>query len=1392
MTVHRDGGWDRSADLHAATDSPFFDVVYARIDGSRDFLQRADLVRHPVKMVIVTPPQFASQLADYTAWKIERGFDVITGVIGSPEVGTTTASIQSYLHGLYNAGTPGDPAPSFVVFVGDVAECPTWTISGNATDRPYGDVDNDNVPDMYYGRLSATNSSMLQAILDKTMMYDTYGMPDPSYLGNVTLIAGVDSYWSITHANGTIRYGEQYYFNAAHGINTYAYYYPASGSASSQIINNCNTGIGFINYTAHGSTTSWSDPSMTQSNVNNMTNAGKYFLAIGNCCQTSTYNIAECFGETFLRAPNKGAIGYIGGSNNTYWHEDVYWSVGVLPQASIRDGMTYGETGLGCYDGIFHDMPNESGNQDRWYVTQAAIMFAGNLAVQESGSSLTAYYWNIYNLLGDPSLSTYLGTPQTNPMTYPQTVFVGVPTITIQAAHGTYIGLTQDGELVGAGHVGASGQVEITFQRVLTPGVPLKMVAMAQNRVPVIEDLLVIVPADVSIVPQTIDANVTTAITVTVLESDGVTPKPGIDVWAEGLQYTTVPVATNAAGVAVITVNYPYGPTLDIVGQDPDETYRLFTEQVSVNALHLGRPNLSVTTEIGMNDMFPLNLPGTLHATADQAGFTLFARLPDGSLLSSATPSLTLTATQLGQVVGLIALSGYNLYTESFDVVAAYGTVAGVVTSGGAPMSGVTVRLVDGGGNTVFDVASGAGGAYAGPEAVLVDHYTLQVDHFGYLAYSEAIFVNFGDNTFNIDLDPAPSGVITGYVYDSVTMEPLQGNVKIYRSDTGALYNEVFCDAEGHYTTGSLPYFTYDVRVRAQHHVPVTVAITVSDPVVSKDWLLDPTAGDILLIDDSTVVAVAEDKLSDKGELLAAAYAPAPIKSATLLAADLEELGYYVNVVGISSVDPALFWEHDLVVVACGARTSTLQNVVVRNALAQFAQEGGHILLEGGEVGYNHRSSGDFATHVMHTNTWNADNSGSIQGIATDHWVANHPNNLTGRTIQLTYSGYGDSDAMTPLPTGRRVMSWTNQTERASVIAYDPNPSPIGGQIVFFCFNYGAAGDGRLDLLENAVLWLLTPEAGDCGVSGQVTLHGQSNHAGITVRAIPNGGSTVTASDGSYSLPGLYAGSYSVVASMTGWSTASQQVSLQEGENLTGVDMVLTPVTVTDFCEQPGAPIQDNQTTTAHLTVPPMPGIAISQLEVYLNITHTYIGDLRITLTSPCQTAVVLHNRSGGSADDIVGWYPSQLQPAENLEAFVGLLMSGQWTLSVADMAGGDVGTLNSWCLRITHGVQVTSVDPQGAGTPTVFRAYDSFPNPFNPMTSIRFDLPRDGRVNLRVYDVAGRLVRTLVDANLGAAAHTVNWDGTDDAGRRQSSGVYYYRLVTDDAVATRKMTLVK
>jgi hypothetical protein len=93
---------------------------------------------------------------------------------------------------------------------------------------------------------------------------------------------------------------------------------------------------------------------------------------------------------------------------------------------------------------------------------------------------------------------------------------------------------------------------------------------------------------------------------------------------------------------------------------------------------------------------------------------------------------------------------------------------------------------------------------------------------------------------------------------------------------------------------------------------------------------------------------------------------------------------------------------------------------------------------------------------------------------------------------------------------------------------------------------------------------------------------------------------------------------------------------------------------------------------------------------------------------------------------------------------------------------------------------------------PSETRLHDNDPNPFNPTTTIAFDLAEAVRVSLRIYDVSGRLVTTLVDGEMSADRHSVIWNGRNSRGATVSSGVYFYRLTAGDFMQVKKMLLIK
>ncbi len=447
---------------------------------------KSDVSQSPIHMVIVSDRMFQSQLEPFIAWKIKKGFKITVGY--TDVIGTTTTAIKSYLQNIYNGTEP----MNYVLFVGDVQQIPAF--DGNAgthkTDLRYCEYTGDNLPEVFYGRFSAQNTAQLQPQIDKTLMYEKYLLPDPSYLSEVLLVAGEDAVMEMTYGNGQLQYGNDYYFKASNNVNNNMYLQPLDNTLMhSTILNTVNSGVSFANYTAHCNSDGWGSPSFSVSDMTSLNNNGKYGLWIGSCCQSNTFADNECFGEAALRKVNGGAIGYIGGSNNTYWSEDYWWGVGNT--TSITANPTYEASSRGMYDGYWHQLANET-NTNSWYTTQGEMLVSGNIAVE--GSTTDAinkeYYWEIYHLMGDPSVTNYIGMPQ--PMsvtTNPTALLAGMTTLTVNAAPYSYVALSQNGVLIKAAFSNSSGIALLNFPASSINIGTADLVVTAQNKVPYISTI---------------------------------------------------------------------------------------------------------------------------------------------------------------------------------------------------------------------------------------------------------------------------------------------------------------------------------------------------------------------------------------------------------------------------------------------------------------------------------------------------------------------------------------------------------------------------------------------------------------------------------------------------------------------------------------------------------------------------------------------------------------------------------------------------------------------------------------------------------------------------------------------------------------------------------------
>jgi len=158
-----------------------------------------------------------------------------------------------------------------------------------------------------------------------------------------------------------------------------------------------------------------------------------------------------------------------------------------------------------------------------------------------------------------------------------------------------------------------------------------------------------------------------------------------------------------------------------------------------------------------------------------------------------------------------------------------------------------------------------------------------------------------------------------------------------------------------------------------------------------------------------------------------------------------------------------------------------------------------------------------------------------------------------------------------------------------------------------------------------------------------------------------------------------------------------------------------------------------------------------------------------------------------------VSWDPVELCTGYDFELREGSEVTG--ALLISDMRNTTelvvTGTEQVYYYTIIAN-SVNALVEDVPNLPLMFRLYQSYPNPFNPNTTIEYDLPKRAFVNLTIYNLLGQRVRTLVDLDKSAGRHTINWDGKDDRGQEVASGVYFYRIKAGEFTSTKKLLLLR
>jgi len=204
------------------------------------------------------------------------------------------------------------------------------------------------------------------------------------------------------------------------------------------------------------------------------------------------------------------------------------------------------------------------------------------------------------------------------------------------------------------------------------------------------------------------------------------------------------------------------------------------------------------------------------------------------------------------------------------------------------------------------------------------------------------------------------------------------------------------------------------------------------------------------------------------------------------------------------------------------------------------------------------------------------------------------------------------------------------------------------------------------------------------------------------------------------------------------------------------------------------------------------------QLDIYLFDSTTgspFMDPVGANVCSPCTITLGPLDKAGRRLDDLLTNDATLAFPGSEVDV-----------LAVINASGGNLDRLSLSAMTTTSrsgpndlSIEMLSADEVAATLATGIEetaqrrlGLDNHPNPFNPRTTIRFDLTRVDDVVLRIVDSRGRIVRTMREQDVPAGAHELLWDGRDDAGREAPSGVYFAELVTSESTRTRKMALLR
>lgn len=734
--------------------SPFVDICRAIVLNSQAL---PDYNSSPIYLIIA-PERYHPTLSRLIRWKSEKGYRTVFKSI--EETGTTAEELKRFISDAYFTWI--EP-PSYILLVGDISEIPTTFTSGlfvHATDLYFATVDGEDfIPDILLGRISVSDTIELHGIVEKILQYEKANFSEWHWLKVPSFAAcGEDGLYDI--AEGTHRYAIENYFHPTR-------FEPETlfarlGATGENILEGLNEGREILNYSGHGGPQGWGNPSVNSSDLISLTNAGKYPLVISNACLTGKFDDPVCFGEVWIRLTNAGAIAFIGATNSTYWVEDDIW------------------------ERRFYDAPF----MHSLYSLGEMMLFA-NLELMSEGTPLDRYYFEVYNILGDPECKIYLGIPDTIVVHHQPIYPSGLPHFTVETNPlRTMVSLFGDSLL--CSETTEIGNVNLSPRPVPTAPAELHLtVSSPAFYRPYFATLPVVYFGGLTISPESLMIGTHSLLRIYAFDSTG-SPMPFVRISIAGA-IDTFRTETDTSGLAEIAFTPQFGESLRTRGYLGHSGFIFYESYVSVfGGRNFG--DFSIRTfvpEIGLAESADVGLPCSISVSLAQDSF--FVILEHGlTRISMFSPtsnySFAYTPAFSRDMKITIAKSGYNTISRFIPVIEAKGIFRALIEDRTTcePVRDVLVEVFDTSGTTrIFSLRSDTNGFCSATQRIRCGRYLAVLSRFGYETSRQIFWLPLND-TINFALTRLPTSTITlqitdidgfpipfrAYLYDTVENEP--------------------------------------------------------------------------------------------------------------------------------------------------------------------------------------------------------------------------------------------------------------------------------------------------------------------------------------------------------------------------------------------------------------------------------------------------------------------------------------------------------------------------------------------------------------------------------------------------------------------------------------------